>query len=120
MLLEWTLIAVVALLVLGGLFAVLLVIGLSRSADGGDVDWQLVRIERKLDLILTNLGVGHDEHVPPAVLELVRLGKTSEAAKEYRRLTGARASVAKREIDHLASRANADLNVDAAEPEGER
>ncbi|WP_165245648.1 hypothetical protein [Paludisphaera soli] len=113
MLLEWTLIAVAALLILGGLFAVLLVIGLSRSAGGGDVDWQLARIERKLDLILTNLGIGHDEHVPSVVVELVRLGKTAEAIAEYRRLTGARQSVAQREIDHLASRAG----VAAATPE---
>ncbi len=115
MLLEWTLIAVVALLVLGGLFAVLVVIGLSRSADRGDVDWQLARIERKLDLILTNLGIGHDEHVPREVSELVRLGKTAEAIEEYRRLTGSRPSVARREIAHLAARANGGV----ARPENE-
>lgn len=38
MLLDWTLLAVVIVLVLGGLFSVLMIFSLSRAATGGDVD----------------------------------------------------------------------------------
>ena len=61
---NWTLALVVLVLVLGGLFSVLRIFSLSRSATGGDLDWQIARLERKVDLILTHLGIGHDEHVP--------------------------------------------------------
>ncbi|MDG3003169.1 hypothetical protein [Paludisphaera mucosa] len=107
MVLNWAAFAIVLLLVLGGLFAVLIMFSLSRAATGGDVDWQIDRIDRKLDLILTHLGIGHDEHVPESVMALIRLGKTAEAVKEYQLRTGSRASVARREIDHLISKASA-------------
>ncbi len=61
---NWTLALIVVVLVLGGLFSVLVIFSLSRSATGGDLDWQLARLERKVDLILTHLGISHDGHVP--------------------------------------------------------
>jgi hypothetical protein len=102
--LAWVLIAIVLLLVLGGLFAVLVVFSLSRSATGGDLDWQIARLDRKVDLILTHLGIGHDDHVPQEVVALTREGRISEAIDEYIRITESRPSVASREVNYLADR----------------
>jgi hypothetical protein len=100
----WTIVLVAVVLVLGGLFSVLVIFSLSRSATGGDLDWQIARLERKVDLILTHLGIGHDEHIPEPVTALAEAGKTLEAIEEYRRITGARQSVARREIEYLVER----------------
>src|SRR5271157_1399154 len=96
---SWTLILVVLVLVLGGLFSVLVIFSLSRSATGGDLDWQIARLERKVDLILTHLGIGHDEHVPELVVNLARESRTQDAIREYARLTGAR-----REVEYVQER----------------
>src|SRR5208337_2191000 len=77
--LFWTVALIATILVLGGLFAVLLIFSLSRSATEGDLDWQITRLERKVDLILTHLGIGHDEHAPETVIGLVRADRTQEA-----------------------------------------
>ncbi len=100
----WTLTLVVIVLVLGGLFSVLVIFSLSRSATGGDLDWQIARLERKVDLILTHLGIGHDEHVPELVVNLVREGRMQEASREYVRLTGASEAVGRREVEYLQDR----------------
>jgi hypothetical protein len=92
------------IVVLIGVFAALFLSGLSRASAGSDLDWQLARIERKLDLILTNVGIAHDEHIPKSVAALVQAGRKIEAIKEYRRLTGANLVVAKREIEYLMNR----------------
>jgi hypothetical protein len=97
----WIVFLVALVLALGGLFAVLVVLGLSRSANVGDLDWQIARLERKVDLILTNMGIGHDDHVPEKVVELARAGQIPEAVEEYCRLTGSRTAVARREVDYL-------------------
>jgi hypothetical protein len=102
LILTVTLIA--AVVVLGGLFAVLVLFSLSRSATGGDLDWQIARLERKVDLILTHLGIGHDEHVPEIVIGLARAGRTSEAIEVYRKVTGVHPSVARREIEYVMQR----------------
>src|SRR5208282_3930038 len=101
---SWTLILVVLVLVLGGLFSVLVIFSISRSATGGDLDWQIARLERKVDLILTHLGIGHDEHVPELVVNLLREGRTQEATREYARLTGAGEAVARREVEFVQER----------------
>ncbi len=101
---TWTVILVAVVLVLGGLFSVLILFALSRSAMGGDLDWQLDRLERKVDLILTNMGIGHDDHIPETVVSLVRSGRIPEAVEEYRRVTGSRLPVARREIAFLEDR----------------
>ena len=101
---SWTLVLVVLVLVLGGLFSVLVIFSLSRSATGGDLDWQIARLERKVDLILTHLGIGHDEHVPELVVKLAKEGRTPEAIREYARLTGASAAVARREVEYVQER----------------
>lgn len=105
--LSWVVIGLALLVVLGGLFAILILFAVSRSATAGDLDWQLDRIERKLDLILTNLGIGHDDHIPQPVIELVRKGRRAEAVEEYRRITGSRLVVARREIAFLEERLRA-------------
>jgi hypothetical protein len=102
--LAWVVLLVAVVVVLGGLFAVLVVFSLSRSATGGDLDWQIAKLERKVDLILTHLGIGHDEHVPEIVIGLARAGRTLEAIEEYRKITGVNPSVARREIEYLLQR----------------
>ena len=102
--LSWTVALVATILVLGGLFAVLMIFSLSRSAAEGDLDWQIARLESKVDLILTHLGIGHDEHVPKTVIGLVQAGRAQEAVQEYQRLTGSRLSVARREVQYLQQR----------------
>ncbi len=101
---SWTVTLVVLVLVLGGLFSVLVLFSLSRSATGGDLDWQIARLERKVDLILTHLGIGHDEHVPELVVDLARESRTQEAIREYARLTGVSEAVARREVEYLQER----------------
>src|SRR5271166_6584784 len=101
---NWTVTLVVLVLVLGGLFSVLVIFSLSRSATGGDLDWQIARVERKVDLILTHLGIGHDEHVPVLVVSLAKEGRTQEAIREYARLTGAGEAVARREVEYVQER----------------
>ncbi len=101
---SWTVTLVVLVLVLGGLFSVLVLFSLSRSATGGDLDWQIARLERKVDLILTHLGISHDEHVPELVVDLARESRTQEAIREYARLTGASEAVARREVEYVQER----------------
>ncbi len=101
---SWTLALVALVLVLGGLFSVLVIFSLSRSATGGDLDWQIARLERKVDLILTHMGIGHDEHVPERVVNLAREGRTQEAIREYARLTGVSEAVARREVEYVQER----------------
>jgi len=101
---NWTVTLVVLVLVLGGLFSVLVLFSLSRSATGGDLDWQIARLERKVDLILTHLGIGHDEHVPELVVNLARESRTQDAIREYARLTGASEAVARREVEYVQER----------------
>src|SRR5271157_6001434 len=101
---SWTLTLAVLVLVLGGLFSVLVIFSLSRSATGGDLGWQIARLERKVDLILTHLGIGHDEHVPELVVNLAREGRTQEAIREYARLTGTSEAVARREVEYVQER----------------
>ena len=102
--LIWTVTLIAVVVVLGGLFSVLVLFSLSRSATGGDLDWQMARLERKLDLILTHLGIGHDDHVPELVIGLARAGRTIEAIDEYSKITGATPSVARREIEYVVQR----------------
>jgi hypothetical protein len=113
--LIWTVTLIAVVVVLGGLFAVLVVFSLSRSATGGDLDWQIARLERKVDLILTHLGIGHDEHVPEIVIGLARAGRTLEAIEEYRKLTGVNPSVARREIEYLMQRLKTKVGQDPGE-----
>jgi hypothetical protein len=101
---SWTLTLVVLVLVLGGLFSVLVIFSLSRSATGGDLDWQIARLERKVDLILTHLGIGHDEHVPEVVINLAREGRMQEATSEYARLTGVSEAVARHQVEFVQER----------------
>ncbi|QEH33859.1 hypothetical protein OJF2_23900 [Aquisphaera giovannonii] len=113
---SWTAFLVALVLVLGGLFAVLVLFGLSRSASGGDLDWQIARLERKVDLILTNMGIGHDDHVPEKVTRLASNGQVEEAVEEYVRLTGSRKSVARREVQYLREKLRASKGGPDPEP----
>ena len=95
------------LFMLGGVMVAVILV-LFRGAQGGDLDWQIARMDRKLDLILTHLGLGHDDHVPEIVRGLALAGRKIEAIKEYRKLTGASLVVAKREVEFIMERNSAE------------
>ncbi len=92
------------MLAAGGLFISLLVLGLAQASARADRDWRAERMERKLDLILTHLGIAHDDHVPDLVIGLAKAGRTQEAIDEYCKATGSSLSVAKREVEWLQSK----------------
>lgn len=95
------------MLAAGGLFISLLVLGLAQASARADRDWRMERIERKLDLVLTHLGIAHDHHIPDKVVELVRDGQTAEAIAAYLEATGSSLKVAQREIEWLRARTTA-------------
>lgn len=92
------------MLAAGGLFVSLLVLGLAQASARADRDWRLERIERKLDLVLTHLGIAHEDHFPNTVVDLVRLGKSAEAVDAYRAATGSSPKIARLEVDWLQAR----------------
>ncbi len=68
---------------------------------------QLAAVERKLDAVLSHLGVDLTEVSYPEVERLLAAGKTVHAVKEYRKATGAGLLEAKTEIDRLERRRTA-------------
>lgn len=68
-----------------------------------------------MDLILTHLGIGHDDHVPEKVITLTREGCIPEAVEAYIRITESRPSVARREVAYLAERLREKKNQDISE-----
>lgn len=58
-------------------------------------------IEKKLDLILQNLGIPFEDAPLEEVAELARTGKKIEAIKRYRELTGAGLKEAKDAVDAI-------------------
>lgn len=67
---------------------------------GGD-GARLARIDRKLDVILKQLGIDATADVNPRVLELVRSGQKIEAIKLYRDETGVGLKEAKDFVESL-------------------
>ena len=65
------------------------------------VDLRLQRVERKLDAIISHLGVVMNPGVDPQLLELVRAGKKIEAIKFYRQSTGVGLKEAKDFVESL-------------------
>ena len=65
------------------------------------VDMRLQRVERKLDAIISHLGVVMNPGVDPQLLELVREGKKIEAIKLYRESSGVGLKEAKDFVESL-------------------
>lgn len=59
------------------------------------------RIERKVDLILSHLGLDPDQGVNQQVMDLVKAGQTIQAIKLYREQTGAGLKEAKDYVESL-------------------
>ena len=76
------------------------------SGRRGTVDRQaqrLAAVERKLDLIMTHLGIREPEpDIPGAVLQELLAGRKIQAIKEYREATGAGLKEAKDAVELLA------------------
>jgi len=91
---SWLIVAVV----LGALLMGPWVLSASTLSDE-----RLSRMEAKLDLILSHLGLTYDPlaNVPPDVLEAVRNGEKIEAIKRYRAATGADLAEAKDRVEEL-------------------
>ncbi|MFS4109963.1 ribosomal protein L7/L12, partial [Streptomyces sp. PD-S100-1] len=88
--------AAVSLLVLGS------VAGL--AGNGGRLtraDRRLARIEHKLDLILDHLDLREEDPRLDEVAGLARAGRTIEAIKTYREITGAGLKEAKEAVDRM-------------------
>jgi hypothetical protein len=87
---------IIALLVLG------IGVGTTRGSGVKALEFRLRRVERKLDLMLDQLGVRDPESGLAAELEaLLRQGKKIAAVKRYREATGAGLKEAKNEVDRM-------------------
>jgi ribosomal protein L7/L12 len=51
-------------------------------------DWQIPRLERKVDLLLKHLNLAFEDKAGEMVRPLLLAGKKLDAIKEYRRITG--------------------------------
>jgi ribosomal protein L7/L12 len=83
------------------LVAILVLLVLSLFVRGGGDGDRIARLERKLDVILKQLGIDPAADVNPRVLELVRSGQKIEAIKLYRSETGVGLKEAKDYVDSL-------------------
>jgi ribosomal protein L7/L12 len=62
---------------------------------------QIAALQRKLDLVITHLGITPPEE--PEVLAHLAAGRTIEAVRAYRKQTGATLLEAKQAVDRLAA-----------------
>jgi hypothetical protein len=86
----------------GLLVAILVLVFLSLFAHGGGgATARLHAIDRKLDLILTNLGIDPNQGLDKQLSELVRSGQKIEAIKLYREQTGIGLKEAKEYVERL-------------------
>jgi hypothetical protein len=89
-----------------GTFWLVLILGLLLlaqylSTTGDDKGRRLRRLERKLDLILSHLGLDPNQDVNSQVVELVKAGQKIPAIKLYREQTGAGLKEAKDYVESL-------------------
>ncbi len=87
---SWLLVSVVILLLLS-----------LRSSGSSDNLRRLRCIERKVDLILSHLGIDPGQGVNPQVMELITAGQKIQAIKLYREQTGAGLKEAKDYVEGL-------------------
>lgn len=84
------------------LIAILMLVMLSLFArGGGNVSVQLRAIDRKLDLILDNLGIDPHQGLDKQLVDLVRSGQKIQAIKLYRQQTGVGLKEAKDHVEGL-------------------
>ncbi|MFI2641480.1 ribosomal protein L7/L12 [Streptomyces sp. NPDC018610] len=87
--------------------ALLVSAGVAGLAGSGSrlarTDRRLARIERKLDLILGHLDLREEDPRLDEVAELARAGRTIEAIKTYREVTGAGLKEAKDAVDRMVA-----------------
>ncbi|MCC3772745.1 ribosomal protein L7/L12 [Streptomyces sp. UNOC14_S4] len=69
------------------------------------VSRKITRLERKVDLILDQLGICEEDPGLARVAELARGGETIKAIKAYREITGDGLKEAKDAVDRMAGRA---------------
>jgi hypothetical protein len=82
-----------------GLF--LVVLGASWTNAGSNNGRRLGRLERKVDLILTHLGLDPNQGVNLDVKELMKAGQKIQAIKLYREQTGVGLKEAKDYVESL-------------------
>ncbi len=87
---TWLLVAVLALLIVSNV-----------ANSGGANSFRLKRIERRLDLILEQLGVDPNDGVNREVADLIRAGQKIAAIKKYREQTGVGLKEAKDYVEGL-------------------
>ncbi|GAA2477651.1 hypothetical protein [Winogradskya humida] len=86
-----------------GVFALLLSSSGRSRRERLQLTAQLTALERKLDAVVTHLGVVIPGPSFPAVESLVRQGRRIEAIKLYREQTGADLLTAKNTVDMIGS-----------------
>ena len=79
----------------------LVVLGSSWTAAGSNNGQRLARLERKVDLILTHLGLDPNQGVNSEVTELMKAGQKIQAIKLYREQTGVGLKEAKDYVESL-------------------
>jgi hypothetical protein len=88
----------------GLLVAVLVLLFLSLFVRGGaDVSGRLRAMDRKLDLVLKQLGIDPYEGLDKQLVDLARGGQKIEAIKLYRAQTGVGLKEAKDYVERLGS-----------------
>jgi hypothetical protein len=83
------------------LIAILILVFFSLLLRGSGDSPRLRNVERKLDLMLTQLGVDPDQGLDEEIQKLVRAGQKIEAIKLYRLHSGVGLKEAK---DHIEQR----------------
>ncbi len=78
-----------------------LVLGSLATASRTSGDWRLVRLERKVDLILTHLGLDPNQGVNSEVMDLMKSGNKIQAIKLHRQQTGVGLKEAKDYVESL-------------------
>ena len=86
-----------AMLIFGMLVPLLLIQVLVPKAPDGNV----IRLERKINLILEHLGLDPNQGVDEKIMELMKAGKKIEAIKLYRVQTGGGLKEAKDYVEGL-------------------
>ena len=79
----------------------LVVLGTSWTAAAGNNGRRLARLERKVDLILSHLGLDPNQGVNLEIRELMKAGQKIQAIKLYRQQTGAGLKQAKDYVESL-------------------
>jgi len=86
----------------GLLVAILVLVLITLFARGGGSSTTHMRsVERKLDLILTNLGIEPNQGLDKQLADLVRSGQKIEAIKLYRQQAGVGLKEAKQYVEGL-------------------